>query len=297
VGRDPDDPNDRSPEYLVTDSYTGRQQSVLGLGGVFASRGDGVPAPDNKYCLSNSSRAVVNAGKCTGNLSAHGDRLNYVGVKQDKSSCPSGLDATCGRPLMNLNIPAWCGPGTPNTCPVTSGPGPGPLPAAVKFAATRGQAQNVGLANDSGKLAITGSFTTRAPLSLDRATLTITSLVDEVNGVGELSRRGSGGSFLPVALVARAGSGPAVANWETASGMRPSLTVEVKRRDVKTGLLEFSIKVDRDSMPVRPAACSAGSPSVTQLKTSFTLDDGENPVVEVEATLPWQCKSGALLLP
>jgi hypothetical protein len=117
VGRDPDDPNDTSAPYIVTDTYTGQQHSVLGLSGVFASRGDGKPTPNDAYCMQNSTPAVVAAGKCTGNLSAHGDRLNYVGVKIDPATCPSGLDATCGKPLMNLNIPAWCGPGTPNACP------------------------------------------------------------------------------------------------------------------------------------------------------------------------------------
>jgi len=118
-----------------------------------------------------------------------------------------------------------------------------------------------------------------------------------VDGVGELSRRGDGGAFLPVTLAARAGSKGTIATYETAPGARPSVSVEVKRRDVKTGLLEFSIKVDRDSMLVRPAGCTPASPSRTQLKTSFTLDDGVNPPLEVLATLPWQCRSGELLLP
>ncbi|MEO8305661.1 MAG: hypothetical protein ABI724_16235 [Betaproteobacteria bacterium] len=117
IGRDLDEPSDQSPAYVVTDAYTGRQHGVLGLSGVFAARGDEVPTPNNDYCLANSTSAVVAAGKCTGNLSAHGDRLNYVGVNLNLATCPSGLDPACGRPLMNLNIPAWCGPGTPNSCP------------------------------------------------------------------------------------------------------------------------------------------------------------------------------------
>lgn len=116
MGRDPDDPNDHSPEYLVTDSYTGKQWSVLGLGGVFAAR-DLTPAPNDEYCVKNSTKELVDAGKCTANLSAHGDRLAYVGVFVDSNRCHSGTDYTCGRPLMNLNVPAYCGPGTPNTCP------------------------------------------------------------------------------------------------------------------------------------------------------------------------------------
>ena len=117
VGRDADDPNDQSPEYLVTDTYTGQQHSVLGLSNVFTYRGDNAPIPNDAYCMLNSSEAAKAAGKCTGNLSPHGDRLNYVGLNVNPATCPSGLDPTCGKPLMNLNIPAWCGPGTPNTCP------------------------------------------------------------------------------------------------------------------------------------------------------------------------------------
>jgi len=116
IGRDPDDPTDTSAPYIITDTYTGEQHSVLGLSGVFASR-DLTPSPNDVYCMANSTEAVKAAGKCTGNLSAHGDRLNYVGVQINPATCPSGLDAACGKPLMNLNIPAWCGPGTPNACP------------------------------------------------------------------------------------------------------------------------------------------------------------------------------------
>ena len=119
VGRDPDDTDDQSPQYLVTDTYTGQQHSVLGLSDVFTYRGDGAPIPNDAYCMLHSSDAAKAAGKCTGNLSPHGDRLNYVGLDVNSATCASGLDATCGKPLMNLNVPAWCGPGTPNTCPTS----------------------------------------------------------------------------------------------------------------------------------------------------------------------------------
>ena len=60
--------------------------------------------------------------------------------------------------------------------------------------------------------------------------------------------------------------------------------------------MEFSIAVDGDSMPVRPARC-AGSPSRTELRTSFTLDDGSGQPLLVAATLPWQCRGTELRLP
>jgi len=95
---------------------------------------------------------------------------------------------------------------------------------------------------------------------------------------------------------ARAGGRPTAAIYQTASGVRPTVKVEIKGRDVKTGLIEFSIAVDRDSMPVRPARC-VGSPSRTELRTSFTLDDGSGRPLLVTATLPWQCRGTELRLP
>ena len=80
------------------------------------------------------------------------------------------------------------------------------------------------------------------------------------------------------------------------SGVRPGVTVELKNKDATTGLVEFSVTVDRDSMPARPARC-AGSPSHTELRTSFTLSDGLSPLLSVEATLPWQCRGNELRMP
>ena len=98
----------------VTDTYTGILQKdirgVVGVdkweGGMFAARGANPPqSPDDAYCLAHSTPALRAAGKCKANLSPHGNNQAYVGVQE----CASGLASrhnVCGRPLMNLNIPA-----------------------------------------------------------------------------------------------------------------------------------------------------------------------------------------------
>ena len=169
-------------------------------------------------------------------------------------------------------------------------------PIAVGFEGISGKAANVGVVKDGGNVRITGRFRTASARPLDLASVTIEELLDEVDGVGELSRRPGGSALLPIFLTARAGGRPTAAIYQTASGVRPIVKVEIKSRDVKTGLMEFSIAVDRDSMPVRPARC-AGSPSRTELRTSFTLDDGSGQPLLVTATLPWQCRGTELRLP
>jgi hypothetical protein len=98
----------------ITDTYTGILhkdiRGVVGVdkwgGGMFAARGVNPPqSPDDAYCLAHSTPALRAAGKCKANLSPHGNNQAYVGVQE----CASGLasrHSVCGRPLMNLNIPA-----------------------------------------------------------------------------------------------------------------------------------------------------------------------------------------------
>ena len=165
----------------------------------------------------------------------------------------------------------------------------------VSFEGTSGKGQNVGVAAEQGNLRISGQFRVTVPIRLDRASVTIADLLDEVDGVGGLpSRRPGGGALLPITLPARAGSKPTAARYQTASSTPPSVNVEVRSRDAKSGLMEFSITVDRDSMPVRPSRCVG---SHTQLRTSFTLDDDSGQPLVVDATLPWQCRANELRFP
>jgi hypothetical protein len=190
------------------------------------------------------------------------------------------------------SIPTW--PPEPIFCFSATGCGaPG---GAVIFSAPTGKAQNVGVNKDSGNLRLSGRFTAPSAMRLDLATITLTDLLDEETGVGELSRRPGGGELLPLTLTARTGGKATAAKYQTPSGAKPSVTVEVKTRDTVTRAMEFSITVDRDSMPVRPSECG-GTPSRTDLHTSFTIDDGRGFPLRVSATLPWQCRGTELRVP
>lgn len=92
--------------YSVTDAYSGKPYTVLGLSGAAASRhGDGVP--DDIYCTQpgHATPDLVAKGKCNANLSpvGYGNRDAYNGVVDN---CGSQTDAKCGKPLINLAVPA-----------------------------------------------------------------------------------------------------------------------------------------------------------------------------------------------
>lgn len=103
--------------YLITDSYirdgnkfVSRVQSVRGLSGVAAPRRGQDPGI-NAFCLAEREKDLAHAAprsKCTGNLSAigYGNRNAYNGVAQDPACVENLNNATCGRPLVNLAVPA-----------------------------------------------------------------------------------------------------------------------------------------------------------------------------------------------
>ena len=74
-------------------------------GGTFIARpGDLTNPPNDAYCMAHATQAMKDAGMCVAKLTPHGNDQAYVGVKE----CAAGhnFDATCGRPLMNLILPA-----------------------------------------------------------------------------------------------------------------------------------------------------------------------------------------------
>jgi hypothetical protein len=109
-----------SPQFNITKTNT-----VAGLSGgctsplkpgciaadtpTWANRGDNAVVQEDSYCKRNSDPALQPL--CVGaNLSPHGSTQAYVGVVE----CASSKNQTCGRPLMNLNLPGCQGP--PNRC-------------------------------------------------------------------------------------------------------------------------------------------------------------------------------------
>jgi hypothetical protein len=149
---------------------------------------------------------------------------------------------------------------------------------------------------DNGAIRLQGQFTATETVALNEATLTLTSLLEEVGGAGELTRGTGGAAVLPLTLVARAGGKATDAIYETPSGVRPIVWAEIKTRDTQTGLTDFYIKVDRATIPVGPALCSAGSTPATQLRTRFSVQTA-GASAGVDLTLPWRCLGSELKTP
>ena len=91
-----------------------------------------------------------------------------------------------------------------------------------------GSASGIGTGKDDASVRLTGQFTAETAISLDEARLTVGALLLEAGGAGELVRAAGGSALLPLTLVARAGSTPTAAIYETASGAQPIVRVEVK---------------------------------------------------------------------
>ena len=73
---------------------------------MYAVRFAGDEPPDDPYCKANSTdRDLADKGFCPANLSAGTLNLAYVGVS-DAPCRGNGHDATCGRLLVNLNVPS-----------------------------------------------------------------------------------------------------------------------------------------------------------------------------------------------
>src|SRR5262245_33368261 len=278
VGRDRDDPAlDQSPLYTITNAHTAVQHDVRGLSGVFATRGDRAPIPDDPYCARSSTADMVESGKCKASLSAHGDRIAYVGVNEDPRRCPSGADATCGRPLMNLNVPAFCGRGTPNVC---GGIQPGPLPPIVEVPGQirRGTATRVGVTTGTdGSVEVSGVFAVSEPFDLAApgATVTILGGLRETRGAGELVMDH------PLTLFADARNTAKTARFKTAPGETPAAEVTIGNRG--RGQFTLIVKVHQATLD-RPDGCPR-----PELGTKIRIADGRHRPVEVAMAHVWQC--------
>src|SRR5262249_52782357 len=99
---------------------------------------------------------------------------------------------------------------------------------APASASLTGSATGVGSDTDNGSIRLQGKFTATDPVALNEATLTLTSVLDEVGGAGELVRGTGGAVVLPLTLTARAGGKATDAIYETSSGVRPIVWAEIK---------------------------------------------------------------------
>jgi hypothetical protein len=69
---------------------------------------------------------------------------------------------------------------------------------------------------------------------------------------------------------------------------------EVKSRDADAGIMEYSITVDRATIPTPPAGCSAAA--AISLRTRFSLNVGAE-MLELDVTVPWRCLGTQLRTP
>lgn len=161
----------------------------------------------------------------------------------------------------------------------------------------QGKASRVGTAGDSGSAKLSGRFTAQGSIDLSKVNLRVDEVLDELGGVGELVRNGSGRPLFPVILRPRAGSTPTAAIYETASGVRPTVRAEVKTRDVSKGVMEFSISVDRAALPTEPSGCAGSGPGPVSLATTFSLGSDAQTLATVHTAQDWRCGDTTLKTP
>lgn len=162
--------------------------------------------------------------------------------------------------------------------------------ALLRFA---GQASDVGSGTANGTLSVTGSAKIEEGINLAGAAIAIRNLLYDEGGGGELIAGADGAKLLPRNLAASPGSTATTAIFETPSGSRPKLRVEVRKRIRGRPVLAFTISADHAGILGTPARCRDES-SESTLRTRFTLVDGTHAPVTVTAEWPWQCKGNRL---
>src|SRR5262249_48748573 len=133
------------------------------------------------------------------------------------------------------------------------------------------------------------------PVQLRAATATINGLLGD-GGAGELVRGPGGAPFLPLTLLARRGGKATEAIFETPSGARPHVRLEVKQRNPKEGRLEFTLKVERASILRPPGACAAGAGPAT-LGASIAIGGTPPAPIDLSPVLTWRCGGSELATP
>ena len=191
--------------------------------------------------------------------------------------------------------PRTCG--TRTVYVVAQGAAPGTATVTVDCAGEfAGKAEGVRSGAEKGKVTFSGKVSAAETLDLRAATVTLSALLRELNG-SELVRGGGGAPFIPVTLRPRSGSTATAAIFETPAGVRPSVRIEIKQRDPKTRLVEFSLKVERATIPLAPAGCAPQGGNAVRLRTGFAVESGGRRVLDVSPELSWRCGRNELRTP
>ena len=154
------------------------------------------------------------------------------------------------------------------------------------------------LPGGSAQVIISGKCTFDGDIDLGASTVTMTDLLNDMEGAGELVTGTGGVDILPMTLVARSGSGAEAATFERfPTGARPSFRLVIENQDPEQGLFKFDLRVDRATILEFPVACLGGLDDTANLTTSFIIDDGFNPPVAVSTVEAWRCGSNDLKTP
>jgi hypothetical protein len=136
----------------------------------------------------------------------------------------------------------------------------------------------LGRGPEKGGVSVTERLTVTAPVDLASsiATATITHLLDEIGGAGELVSR------VPLTLQRLPGNDADRATFSTPEdAARPDVSLSIRRR--AGGVFDLVLDVVGATIQ-RPEGCSP-----TQLLTSVTVDDGINAPVALPVVQAWNC--------
>ena len=166
----------------------------------------------------------------------------------------------------------------------------------VEFTEFKGSITDVGVQRGPGQTGgvefrIEGEFIYTGDIDLSASTLVFHQLFAEVGagGAGELMTMADDVNFLPFQLVTSTSSEVDEAKYEQPSGFRPAMRMQIENND---GEWEFKFKLDRGLMRQRPTLCQFDPDTrkfYTFIRHHFSIDDGTNPVLDVDTTQRWEC--------
>jgi hypothetical protein len=175
---------------------------------------------------------------------------------------------------------------TPTRTPTRT---PTPTPTSTlrgTVTAFSGTASNVGVAAGGSAIDIAENFTFNGTMNLSTATVTISSLLQEVGGAGELVQG------VPITL-AFGGTDPDEGPfYSSPSGVDPKYRFVIKIQDPQQGKWTSHLKVDNAVLPKYPTLCTFISSNTyrTNLTTVYSIKpSGGGASLVVSTVQPWRC--------
>lgn len=183
----------------------------------------------------------------------------------------------------------------------------------------KGTATDIGVQRGPGQIGgieyrIDGKFEYDGPLDLTKSTVTFHNFLDEYlpGGNGEMVLTTDNadlvcpeppGDCVPTLapLLSASSSKRNEAKYETPARFRPQMRVQIKSKD---GEFQFNVRLDRGLSPQVPpgdpdhrqfprlcAVDPAGKSKrpMTEIRTSFTIDDGVNEPIVLDFVKAWEC--------